>query len=200
MMDSCARVVGMLQGYAEGETPPVDSQRVSIHLDSCAACRRRVASYRILFRSLDRMPRVLPPAAWLSSLMTRILAAPPPAAPSRSRGQLRLIRSLIWAVAAAGLLYGGAGAYTIRRTYSSPWPLTDLGSYLGWIADLGRVVFSLLVQIRNVLELPCLVPTLHNPFGWGVMGPALLLLAALAGAFGVVVLATARVLLDQNGR
>jgi hypothetical protein len=88
----------------------------------------------------------------------------------------------------------------MHRTYSSPWPLTDLGSYWGWIAEVGRVVFSLLVQIRNVWELPGLVPTLHNPFGWGVMGPALLLLAGLAGAFGVVVLATARVLLDQNGR
>ena len=196
MMESCAKLVGMLQGYAEGETPPDDFQRVSIHLDSCAACRRRVASYRILFRALNRMPRVLPPAGWLSSLMTRIMAAQPPAAHSRSRGQLRLIRSLIWVVAAAGLLSGGAGAYTIHRTCSSPWPLTNLGSYLGWIAELGRVAFSFLVQIRNVLELPGLAITLHNPFGWGVLGPALLILAALAGAFGVVVLATARVLLD----
>jgi len=132
--------------------------------------------------------------------MTRILEAPPKALTSQSRGQLRLIRSMIWVVAAAGLLSGGAGAYTMHRTYSSPWPLTDLGSYWGWIAEVGRVVFSLLVQIRSVLELPGFALTLHNPFTWGFMVPALLLLAALGGAFGVVVLATARVLLDQNGR
>ena len=199
-MESCAKLVGMLQGYVEGDTSPEASQRVSIHLASCTACRRRVASYRILFRTLDRMPRVLPPAEWLSSLMTRILATPPPGAPSRSRGQLRLIRPMIWAVAAVGLVSGGAGAYSMHRTYSFPWPVTELGSYLGWIAELSRVAFSLLAQIWSVLELPGILPTLHSPFGWGFIAPALLLLAALAGAFGVVVLATARVLLDQNGR
>lgn len=199
-MESCAKLVGMLQVYVEGEISPEASQRVSIHLVSCAACRRRVARYRILFRALDRMPRVLPPAEWLAALMTRILATPPPGAPSRSRGQLRLIRPMIWAAAAAGLLSGGAQAYSIHRTHSFPWLLTDLGSYLGWIAELSRVALSLLTQIRNMLELPGLVLTLHSPFGWEFVAPVVLLLAALAGAFGVVILATARVLLDQNSR
>jgi Putative zinc-finger len=200
MMESCARLVGMLQGYAEGQAPPDDSRRVSLHLDSCASCRRRVARYRVLFRALDRMPRVLPPTGWLPSLMARILEAPPPAVPSRPRGQLRLIRSLLWAVGAAGLLSGGAGVAAIHRSYSSPWPLANLGSYLGWTAELVRIAFSFLVQVRSVLELPSLFPTLHNPFGWGVMGTALPLLAVLAGLFGIVALATARVLLNQNGR
>lgn len=199
-MESCARVIGMFPEYAEGELPPLDSGRVSSHLEKCGACALRVKRHREILAALDRLPQVIPPDCFRASVMSRVIAAPLPL-PSRRPRHLHLVKALFWAtLACAGGSAAGAGACLWGRDFVGGAPLLDPSFYADWVGNLGRLAFSFLLDIATRAELPGVLSSPHNPFAWGGLLSVLLLSGLAAGAVGLGVLATARVLLGNRGR
>lgn len=190
----------MFPEYAEGELPPLDSGRVSSHLEKCGACALRVKRHREILAALDRLPQVIPPECFRASVMSRVIAAPLPL-PSRRPRHLHLVKALFWAtLACAGGSAAGAGACLWGRDFVGGAPLLDPSFYADWVGNLGRLAFSFLLDIATRAELPGVLSSPHNPFAWGGLLSVLLLSGLAAGAVGLGVLATARVLLGNRGR
>jgi hypothetical protein len=199
-MESCARVIGMFPEYAEGELPPLDSGRVSSHLEKCGACALRVKHHRNVLAALDRLPQVISPDSFRASVMSRVIAAPL-RLPSRRPRHLHLVKALFWVtLACAGGAAAGAGACLWGRDFAGRTGLLDPSFYADWVGSLGRLAFSLLLDIATRAEVPGVLSSPHSPFAWGGFLSALLLSGLAAGAVGLGVLATARVLLGNRGR
>jgi len=199
-MESCARVIAMFPEYAEGELPPHESGRVSSHLERCGACALRVERHRNVLAALDRLPQVVPPDCFRASVMNRVNAAPLRLSTSRPH-HLRLVKAVFWtALACAG---GGAGlarACFRGRDFMGKTALLDPSLFADRFENLGRTAFSFLLEIATRTAVPGVLPFPHNPFAWGGLLSALVLSGLVAGAVGLGVLATARVLLGHRGR
>jgi anti-sigma factor RsiW len=200
MMESCARVIGMFPEYAEGELSPPESGRVSSHLEKCGACALRVKRHKDIVEALDRLPQVVPPDCFRTSVMSRVIAAPL-RRPARRPCHLRLVKALFWlTLAGAGGSAAGAGACLWGRDFAGRTHLLDPSFYADWAGSLGRFAFSLLLDIATRAGAPGVFSAPHNPFAWGGLLSALLLSGLVAGAVGLGVLATARVLLGSRVR
>ena len=190
----------MFPEYAEGELPPLESGRVSSHLEKCGACALRVKRHRDILAALDRLPRVVPPGGFRASVMDRVNAAPLRPSSHRPR-HLVLVKALFWAtLASAGGSAAGAGACLWGRDFSRGTRLLDPSFYADWVGNLGHLAFSLLLDIATRAEIPGVLSSPRNLFAWGGLLSALLLSGLAAGAVGLGVLATARVLLGNRGR
>jgi len=199
-MESCATLIGVLQEYAEGETSPEASLHVLGHLHACAACRRRVAAHKDLFRMLDDLPRVALPPDFRFSVMTRVLEAPLPSE-GLGRRHLRRIPAFIgFAAAAASVGAGTAGAYFVSRYRWGGWSIMDPETSARWITGLGRIAYSFLLDVVTRTTVPALLPSTHGPSGWGLGVVAFVLAACAVGALGLGILATARALSSHPGR
>jgi len=199
-MESCARVIGMFQDYVEGELPPGDRGRVAGHLEGCEFCRKRVHADRCLFQVLDRLPQIVPPAHFRSSVMTRVLSSPLPVSSKRGR-HLRLVRALFWVtLAAATGSAGGAGAFLLAQNAWTRTGVLDPALFADWVGALGRVAFSFLLDMATRSQIPTFLPSPRTPLGWGGITATLLFLGCAAGVAGVGILATARALLGPTRR
>ena len=199
-MESCARVISMFPEYAEGELPPVESGRVSSHLEKCGACTLRVERQRTLLAALETLPQVVPPGSLRDSVMARVMAAPL-RVPSRRPRHLRLVRTVFYAaLACAAGSAGLAGALLRGRDFAGKGLLLDPSLYADWAESLGRIAFSFLMDIATRAALPGVLPAAHSPIAWGGLVSVLILTGLAAGAVGLGVLATARVLLGPRGR
>ena len=199
-MESCARVIAMFPGYAEGELPPRDSGRVSAHLEGCGACAARVRRHQDLLAALDGLPQVVPPDGFRASVMNRVMAAPLRASHPRPR-HLRLVKAVFWAVLACAAGSAGlAGACLRCRGFMGKIAFLDPSLCTERVEGAGRAAFSFLVGITTRAAVPGALPSPHSSFAWGGFLSALVLSALIAGALGLGVLATARVLLSDRGR
>src|SRR5262249_20880870 len=98
---------GLLADFAEGALAPREAGEVSRHLDSCAACRDEVESWRVLYHGLAGLPRPAVPAG----LRLRILEAvarevSAPVAASALAAKRRWMTALSWAYGAGVTLVG----------------------------------------------------------------------------------------------
>ena len=199
-MESCARVISMFPEYADGELPPTESGRVSSHLERCGACARRVERQRNVIAALEALPQVVPPGTFRDSVMARVMAAPL-RAPSPRPQHLRLVRTVLYAALAfAAGSAGIAGAFLRGRDLAGTGRLLDPSLYAEWAESLGRVAFSFLLDIATRAALPGALPAPHSPVAWGGLVSVLIFTGLAAGAVGLGVLATARVLLGPRAR
>ena len=91
-----AHVEDLLPALALGSLEPRERERVSRHLESCAACRSQLAGYEELVASLGlAVPRAEPPR----SLRSRVLRKA-----ARQAPRARPVPPLGWTLAAAALL------------------------------------------------------------------------------------------------
>jgi predicted anti-sigma-YlaC factor YlaD len=199
-MESCAKVIEWFPEYAEGELPPLESGRVSSHLDECGSCAKRVERHREMLKALDRLPQIIPPALFLDSVMSRVTAAPLAGRASR-RHHLRLVKAMLWlSMAGVGGALGAASAWLLGRDFAARTGLLEPSVYVDRIESVGRLAFSFLLEIATRAEIPGLFLSPHNPFAWGGLLTTLLLSGLAAAAVGVGVLATARALLNHRER
>jgi hypothetical protein len=199
-MESCARVIDLFPEFAEGELPPLEAGRVSVHLTHCAPCSHRVERHREILSALEGLPQVIPPDLFLDSVMARVAAAPLPV-PAARRSHLRLVRTVVWIcmAAAAGASTAG-GACLLGRDFAARTGLLEPSFYLDQAQGVGKLAYSLLLAIATRAELPGLFFSPHSLFALGGILSTLLVSGLAAAALGVGVLATARALLTHRGR
>ena len=199
-MESCARLMGLFPEYAEGELSNQESGRVSAHIGECASCQLRVKRHREILTALDRLPQVVPPDDFRGSVMIRVAGDPLPG-PAFRRSHLRLVKAVAW-IALAGVAgaAGKMGEALIGRDFPGvTGPLLDPALFADQLQNMGRLAFSLLMEIATRAQVPGFFLAPHNPFAWGGLLSLLLLSGLAAAAVGVGVVATARVLLGHRG-
>lgn len=96
---NCRDVEKWLSAFMDGELAPARKDAVASHLNTCEACRSRLAEWEAVWRALDALPAAAPSPAFRSRLTARIREPRPPVSE-------RLERFLIPASAAAVALLG----------------------------------------------------------------------------------------------
>lgn len=194
-MESCARLVGMLQEFTEGVMASEGARRVSAHLEVCAACRKRARVCGEIVDALERLPQISPAPEFRSRVMARVMASPLPIASAGRRSRLRLVHRLVGAAVALASAAGATGSYLVSRSSWSGFGRLEPGLYQEALESLGRVAFSFLLEIVTRAELPVLFTSHQSPSGWGLAAVLLLALGCAAAAIGLGIFATARSIL-----
>jgi anti-sigma factor RsiW len=197
-MESCARVMPLVPQYAEGELSTPEASRVASHLECCGPCMVRVRLHRELLSALDRLPQVIPPSSFRATVMSRVLAAAPPARAARPR-HLRLVKALFWtSLAGAGGSATGTAVLFLGRDVAGRTALFDPNFFVEWLGSFSRFALSLLLEIATRSEIPGPWLPSHTALISGSFLTALSLAALAAGALGVGFFATLRALLGKS--
>jgi len=199
-MESCARVVGLLPEFLEGDAPASATGQVGAHLRVCSACQRRAEGHLRTLDALDSLPQVVPPPELRLAVMREIRKHPLPL-PSADRRHLRLVRSLVWAaVLSTASLTSGAVALLLGRASLGRASLADPSLVTDWIVALGQTAFAWALSIATRADIP-------SPFSlprgfplWGSMASWILLLGAMLVATGFGIFATARAVFRPRSR
>ncbi len=95
-----ARIEANLDAFIDGALDPATHQRLALHLESCDACKLRVATGRSLRLALAALPELPAPRSFV--ITESMLARPRVAAPAHSGAWTGAMRSM-QGIAAAGL-------------------------------------------------------------------------------------------------
>jgi hypothetical protein len=152
----------------------------------------------MIVAALDHLPQVATPDHLRESVMARIAADPLPS-PAFRRSQLRLVRTLFWIILGGiGGATGFAGARLLGREFAQRTVFLDPSFYGEWVENAGRVAFSFLVEIATRAQITGALSSPRGALAWGGAVSSLLFAGLVAGAVGVGLLATARLLLTHH--
>jgi anti-sigma factor RsiW len=129
---------GLLQRWIDGDVSPSERARIAAHLGECGDCAREARVYRMLFRSLERLPRHAPPADLAARITSRALA------------QRRALLRRRW-LSAAGWGYAGASVTLLLGLGMSPWREDALAGVRTFVsAGLSGLVTSFLGAVDRL--------------------------------------------------
>lgn len=74
---NCKEMEAKLISYTDGRASDAERTAVERHIESCAACRARVAEFRGVWSALDEAPALEPSPSFDARLRQRIAAEPP---------------------------------------------------------------------------------------------------------------------------
>ena len=153
-----------LQAYLDQTLVPGSSREVEEHLESCPACREKIAVLEKMFTRLETLPEIPLHKDFSPGVLEMI------------RDQKQLSRSLTWTLAIEGLAAGAILGFFIPALQLTPWIprllntqteieaglnifLTQLfSSWMLWWAQL-KFSFTHLAEILQVpLEIPATLP------------------------------------------
>lgn len=140
---NCRDVEKWLSAFMDDELDPARKDAVASHLNTCEACRSRLAEWEAVWRALDALPAASPSPAFRGRLAARLHETRPAASE-------RLERFLIPVSAAAvallgfwiGYIAGGRQAASVRFPESADAVYLDSFSSVP-TASLGDVYLSL---------------------------------------------------------
>lgn len=144
-----------LERYADRDLRGAKAAAAERHLESCEACRTRLAEWESLFLQMATLPRFAPAPGFADRVMVRVVAA---AQPAKARAAWQPVvatwgRRLWPAAAAAATVWtftvGGALAWVSRRADVGP------GELLGWgIVQARDAFWTTLVRVAGAIQLP----------------------------------------------
>jgi len=200
LMESCARVTGLLPEFVEGEIPLDDSCRVGDHLRVCGSCRRRAEGHRRTLEALDSLPQVVPPSD-LRMLVMRQVRKNPLAVGRKPVRHLRLVKAFFWAVfVSMASLTSGAGALLLARASLGRASLTEPTLLTDWLITLGQLAFSLVMSVATHAEIPTFFSAPKSLASWGAVSGWIIVLGASCVAMALGLIATARVVFRPRSR
>ena len=86
-MRNCKRILPLLARVAEREAGPEEAIAVARHVETCTACRIRLARERRLQQLLEEPLDPLPsPDDFVTDVMRHLPVGPPPRRPRKKRG------------------------------------------------------------------------------------------------------------------
>ena len=128
----------LLQRWLDGDVSAAERSRIAAHLGACDDCAREVRVYRMLFRSLDQMPRHAPPADLAARITSRALA------------QRRALLRRRW-LSAVGWGYAGASVAALLALGLSPWREDALAGVRTFVsAGLSGLISSFLGAVDRL--------------------------------------------------
>ena len=199
-MESCARVIGLLPQFIEGDGPDESAGRVSSHLLVCEACRRRAERQRKTLAALNALPLIIPPDDFRIGLMQRVRSHPI-AIPRKAVRHLRLVRVFFWAaVLGVAALTLGAGAALLAKASFVKTSITDPTLLTEWLVAMGQFAFSLVLSVATRSDLPALFPAPRAFALWGGLLGSMVTLGATCLVAGLGILATARAVFRPRRR
>ena len=201
-MESCARVVGLLPEFLEGDLPAGGPESVGAHLRACSACQKRAEGHLRTLEALDSLPQVVPPRELRLAVMREVRKHPLPLAAARDRRRhLRLVKSLFWAALVAGAaLASGATALALGRASLGRASLADPSLLTEWMVALGQTAFAWALSIATRADFPSPFSLPRGfPLWTGAVSWFVLLVATFV-ATGFGIFATARAVFRPRSR